>query len=632
MPSNVLPPAMETAELIWRDGVPESTKFGDVYFSRDDGLAETRYVFIERNHLPERFHSLGAYGHFVIAETGFGTGLNFLATWSEWLKQRPSEGDHAILHFISVERYPLSKADLRKALESWPELAPMAQELILHYPPLINGTHRLVLAGGRVRLTLYLGDVLDAWDDLEFQADAWFLDGFAPSLNPDMWLETAIGKVRTHSKPGTTLATFTSVGRVRRALAAEGFAMAKVAGFGRKREMLIGKLPVTENAPPQAHSPQSVAIIGAGIAGATLARNLAERGVPVILVDEAPEPGSGASGNAQGALYAKLGVDYNDQTELAVTALAFSQRFYQRWESEFWHPTGLLQLASTEQEQDRQRRFLSRNHYPDDVLSQVTAGEASELAGIPIHREALCFPQSGWLQPAMACNTLIDHPAISAMFDFRVESIRRERGQWVLHGPNNQQITAATLIIAAGHRTASIAPRAQGTEIRLKPIRGQVTQLRSESTQLPQVVICGTKYLNPPYNGYAITGATFDLRDNTPFPTLESHRENLEQLAQLLPSVNISGPADASELQGRVAFRCTTHDYQPAAGACPAKDEDCANGAYLLTGFGSKGLTWAPLMAEYLADRICGHPPCLNRRLSRRVDAERLYRKPLTDR
>lgn len=632
MPSNALPPAMETADLIWRDGVPESTRFGDVYFSRDDGLAETRYVFLERNQLPERFHSLGAHGHFVIAETGFGTGLNFLATWAEWQKQRPSEGDHAILHFISVERYPLSTADLRKALESWPELAPMAQELIRHYPPLIKGTHRLVLAGGRIRLTLYLGDVLDAWDDLEFQADAWFLDGFAPSLNPGMWLETAIGKVRAHSKAGTTLATFTSVGRVRRALAAEGFTMAKVAGFGRKREMLTGQLPVAANALPQTQPPQPVAIIGAGIAGTTLARNLAERGVPVFLIDQAPEPASGASGNAQGALYAKLGVDYNDQTELAATALTFSHRFYQRWENDFWHPTGLLQLASTEQEQDRQRRFLNRNQYPDNVLRPVTAGDASELAGIPIQREALWFPQSGWLQPALACNTLIDHPDIRTFFDFQVATIKRENDQWVLHGQDSQPIIAATLIIAAGHRTASLAPRTEGAELRLKPIRGQVTQLPHESFQLPHVVICGTKYLNPPHNGHAITGATFDLRDNTPFPTIESHRENLEQLVQLLPSVQTSVPEDASELQGRVAFRCTTHDYQPAAGGCPDNNQSSANGLYLLTGFGSKGLTWAPLMAEYLADRICGHPPCLNKRLSRRVDAKRLYREPLTDR
>ncbi|MGB2110249.1 MAG: tRNA (5-methylaminomethyl-2-thiouridine)(34)-methyltransferase MnmD, partial [Marinobacter vinifirmus] len=178
MANPVLPPAMEPADLVWRDGVPESARFGDVYFSRDNGLEETRYVFIGRNRLRERFTELADNRHFVVAETGFGTGLNFLAAWAEWLDCRPKD-DSAILHFVSVERFPLTRSDLEKALSFWPELAPQAAELIAHYPPLIQGTHRLVLAGGRIRLTLYFGDVLDAWRDLSFQADAWFLDGFA---------------------------------------------------------------------------------------------------------------------------------------------------------------------------------------------------------------------------------------------------------------------------------------------------------------------------------------------------------------------------------------------------------------------------------------------------------------------
>lgn len=125
---------MEPAELIWRDGVPESTRFGDVYFSRDNGLAETRHVFIGHNQLRERFRKLDRSGHFVIAETGFGTGLNFLAAGAEWLAQR-SRNDNAILHFVSVERFPLTRKDLEKALSFWPELSELANELIQQYPP-----------------------------------------------------------------------------------------------------------------------------------------------------------------------------------------------------------------------------------------------------------------------------------------------------------------------------------------------------------------------------------------------------------------------------------------------------------------------------------------------------------------
>jgi len=630
MSPDLLPPAMEPAELIWQDGVPESARFGDVYFSRDDGLAETRYVFIERNELPGRFAELNSNSHFVIAETGFGTGLNFLATWAEWLSQRPDGQDHAILHFISVERYPLSLADLEKALESWPGLQPLARELIENYPPLIKGTHRLVLGGGAIRLTLHFGDVLDAWNELEFVADAWFLDGFAPSLNPDMWLEQAIQQIRAHSKPGTTLATFTSVGRVRRALADKGFDMLKVPGFGRKREMLTGRFPAAEQVVAPAAGAEPIAIIGAGIAGAALARNLAERGVPVVLIDQANGPGAGASGNDQGALYVKLGVEYNDQTELAATALSFSQRFYQRWQGEFWHPSGLLQLAATDQEQDRQRRFLERNTYPENLLAAVTAAEASRIAGMPVQCEGLWFPSSGWLQPARACQTLIDHPHIRTVFDFNVDTLRYVDNHWVIKASDGRSLRATKVVVAAGHESGSLAPVPDGQSLRLKPIRGQVTRLPADDCQLPDVVVCGTKYLNPVYEGNAITGATFDLRDDNPVPTPEGHQENLDQLRELLPSVNISKHIQAEHLEGRVAFRCTTHDYQPVAGPCPVNDEAVQPGVFLLTGFGSKGLVWAPLLAEYLADRICEQPPCLNTRLARRVETGRLYRKQLT--
>lgn len=240
MQQSTLPPATESAELIWRDGVPESATFGDVYFNRDDGLAEVRHVFVGPSQLPERFRQVSAQGHFVIAESGFGTGLNFLAAWSEWMSQRPLD-DNAILHFVSVERYPLTRSDLVTALSHWPELRQLADELIELYPPLIKGTHRLVLAGGKVRLTLHFGDIAEALKQLTFKADAWFLDGFTPSQNPEMWHSGIIELVAEHCKTGTTLATFTSAGAVRRSLIECGFDIKIHPGFSHKRDMLVGQ-------------------------------------------------------------------------------------------------------------------------------------------------------------------------------------------------------------------------------------------------------------------------------------------------------------------------------------------------------------------------------------------------------
>lgn len=623
MPQTLLPPSIETADLTWHDGVPESTRFGDVYFSRDNGLAETRYVFIEHNQLAERFSKLPKGEAFVIAETGFGTGLNFLAAWQTWRQQAP---DHAsTLHFVSVERFPLTRPDLSRALALWPELAPLAEQLIAQYPPLTHGVHRILFDGGRVRLTLYLGDMMDAWDSLNFQADAWFLDGFAPARNPDMWLDQAMARIRHHSKPGTTLATFTAVGRIRRALESVGFDMRKTPGFGRKRDMLVGSLPIAES--PGGTAPQSsserIVIVGAGIAGCLLARNLAERGLDVTLLDSDTEAGSGASGNFQGATYIKLGVDYNDQSELALTALTFTQRYYNRFRDQHWHPTGLLQLAWSEQEQDRQRRFLERNHYPIEVLYPVDQQRASELTGVATATGGLWFPGSGWLEPARLCAELADHPNIRKAFGVTVGELEPAPEGWRIEIDEDSPLIAKQVVLCAGHLTPQLIPIAGA--FKLKSIRGQVTHLNAADMTNPNAVICGPRYLNPAHQGQALTGATFDLRDNNPEPTSDGHHENLSALAEFLPGV-VRDPSDQAKIaSGRVSFRCATHDYQPVADElCDAAGQRRHN-LYLFTGLGSKGLTYAPLLAEYLADRLSGQPQCLPGRLIRRLASSRVH-------
>lgn len=623
MRNSFLPPATEPAELIWRDGVPESTRFGAAYFNRDNGLAESRHGFIGASHLPERFRQVSSHGHFVIAESGFGTGLNFLAAWSEWQAQRPVD-DNALLHFVSVERYPLTRKDLEKALSCWPDLKHQAAELIEHYPPLIRGTHRLILAGGKVRLTLYFGDILNAWQDLTFTADAWFLDGFSPALNPDMWLNDTLQRVAAHSKTGTTLATVASDGDVRSTLDDVGFSTEIRPGFGHKPDLLAGEFTLDKPGGAAAGSSQPVAIIGAGIAGTLLARNLAERGISVLLIDQAAKPGAAASGNPQGALYVKLGVEYNAQTELAATALSFSQRFYRAWQSDFWHPTGLLQLATNPQEADRQRRFCLRNAYPSDLMMPVTASQATELAGIPVEHSGLWFPGSGWLAPAKACQELADHPLIETRFDYQIASMQPCNGQWCIRNSRGADRQAANVVIASGHEAAKLVP--VPGELRLKPIRGQTTQLPEALFNLPRTVICGSKYLNPADNGNATTGATFDLRDDNPMPTTLSNQENLAELKGMLPGISSCTTSMADQFDGRVAFRCTTHDYQPVAGILHDKSGVPVDGIYLMTGLGSKGLVWAPLLAEYLADVITGQPRCLSTRLVARLETRRLYR------
>ncbi|PHQ16832.1 bifunctional tRNA (5-methylaminomethyl-2-thiouridine)(34)-methyltransferase MnmD/FAD-dependent 5-carboxymethylaminomethyl-2-thiouridine(34) oxidoreductase MnmC [Marinobacter profundi] len=623
-------PSLQPADLVWRDGVPESRQFGDVYFCRDNGLEESRYVFIDRNQLPERFAGLAPGASFVVAECGFGTGLNFLATWQAWRRHAPA--DSGCLHYVTIEKHPLTVADLTRALALWPELAGFSAELLAQYPPLVEGVHRLVFDSGRVRLTVFFGDAQDGWEQLEFTADAWYLDGFAPARNPELWRANVITAVRQHSKAGTTVATFTSVGEVRRALAGVGFTMSKVPGYGRKRDMLTGILggnaseldgeaKESTEYPRRRQPPRSVAIIGSGIAGCTLARNLAERGVAVHLIDETTAPGSAASGNLQGALYVKLGVQFNYQTRLALAALLFSQRYYSNNAADHWHPCGLLQLAGDEREQQRQAKFIAGNRYPDAVLQPVDSDRATELCGVDVPRGGLWFPDSGWLEPGQSCRALARHRNIQGHFGHRVTRLTPCNGRWHIAIAGKNDLVTDHIVICAGHQSPGLIPVAGG--FRFRTIRGQVSLLEAARLKAPKAVICGNRYLNPVRDGICLTGATFDLHSDDAAVTEASHQENISELEGMLPGI-WQGEAPAPEdMRGRVGFRCTTHDYQPAAGPLCGPDGHELEGISLFTGLGSKGLSYAPLLAEYLADRLTGQPLALPKDIAARLNPDR---------
>ncbi|MCP4375390.1 MAG: tRNA (5-methylaminomethyl-2-thiouridine)(34)-methyltransferase MnmD, partial [bacterium] len=238
---------IRTADIDWRDEGPFCQKHGDIYFSADGGQQETEYVFLQGNRLVERWRTSQ---RFTIAETGFGTGLNFLVTAQAWLEQAPRE---ARLHFISVESTPLKLADLKRAQGRWPQLEEVADELQQHYPPLCHGHHQRSLFAGRVELTLMLGDAIEMYADLDCAVDAWYLDGFAPGKNPDMWDQDLFRQVARLSHQTTTFATFTAAGAVRRGLETVGFETQRPRGFGRKRNMLTGTMarpPAIESGQP----------------------------------------------------------------------------------------------------------------------------------------------------------------------------------------------------------------------------------------------------------------------------------------------------------------------------------------------------------------------------------------------
>lgn len=655
-----------TATLTWDEqGQPWSPVFQDVYFSRVNGLAETRHVFLRHNDLPQRWQGSDLNGGvFCIAELGFGTGLNFLAAWQAWRESPASIG--GTLHFVSFEKYPLRRDDLIKALALWPELAPFAQALIDHYPLPVAGAHRRVFDAGRVHLTLFIGDAQDGLDHLDFMADAWFLDGFAPARNPQLWMRQLCASVRQHSRVGTTFSTFTAVGEVRRTLQSLGFDVRKVAGFGRKRDMLCGQLTEDGTGPDQNPSAaaawlraptikpaQRVSIVGAGMAGCLLARTLAERGVHVHLLEASNTSAGGASGNPQGALYFNPGLSESDQERFALTAYLFSQQRFSEWhraddQADWWHPTGLLQAALDDQARARQARIAARWEGCETLLHEIDAETGTRLSGTPVHWGGLRLPGAGWVAPAALCAWAIQHPRIHFQGNTRIQTLQRlPEGGWILHADNGSRLTCEHLALCCAQAIGELlGPQ---LPLPLKRIRGQITQLPVEAVQSPpQLVLCGDGYIMPARDQRVLIGATFDLHDTDAQVKAASHQDNLGMLERWLPGV--LQPTKADDLEGRVSFRCATSDYLPIAGPVQdptyldrvlgvlrkdasqnplIPDDTWQSGLYVLGGLGSKGLATAPLLAEYVADLLTGQPTSLDIDLVSRIHPARFQVRAL---
>ena len=630
------------ADIEWReDGQPLSRAFDDVYFSSASGLEETRYVFLQQNHLPARWQALADGATFTIGETGFGTGLNFLASWALWEASAPAD---ARLHFISVEKYPLHPHDLERALQLWPQLSDQAQQLRGQYPPLLAaGVHRLQF--GRISLTLVIGEASAAFASLRQEqasfdrlVDAWFLDGFAPAKNPAMWSPQLFENIAALSKPGATFATFTCAGLVKRGLKEAGFTLEKAPGFGRKREMLRGQLQsCTEQTvtstpwhqpdyPPPGKEPEKglrVAIIGAGISGATVARALADRGCKVQVFEQGPQPGSGGSGNDQGILYAKLSPKPGPNGDFNLHALMYALRYYPGHCPSAFHACGLLQLAQDDKEQELQQQIAARlaPHQAEALVRPVDSEEASALAGVRLAFPGLFFPAAGWLRPRAICAELLRHDNIQVHCNTRVLSLRRTDSNWHIDS-DQRRFTSDVVIVCSANGVRQFE---QTAPLPLRPIRGQVSTARAtEKTRALQTVLCGDGYLTPEKSGQQSFGATFKLKDATVEVREQEHQENLATLAGL--QEEIAREFAGQLLSGRAAVRAATPDYLPIAGPVPqwdALEETYAGlrrnrkaliparshyqtGLFALAGLGSRGFAYAPLAAEVLAAWVTG--------------------------
>ncbi len=380
---------IKPAELDWTGEGPVSRVFGDVYFSAEGGLEETRAVFLGGCGLPEAWSGRSRY---VLAETGFGTGLNIMATLDLWRRTREPG---ARLHVFSVEAHPLLRADAARAHAAWPELAGISEALLDQWPKPTPGFHRIDLPAWNATLDIGHGDAAEMLQGWQGRADAWFLDGFAPSSNPDMWREEVLGLIAARSAPDARLATFTVAGAVRRGLAANGFDVSKVAGFGRKRERLEARLA---GAVRTASPLPSVIVVGAGVAGAAVVRALRRHGVEPLVV-EAEEPGAGASGAPAALVTPRLDAGRGPVAALGAQAFLRAVDIYRREAADAVLTEGVLRLARDERDAARLARIAAQPLWPEAALRPVDARSAAAILGEDTSRTGLLMADALVVEP-----------------------------------------------------------------------------------------------------------------------------------------------------------------------------------------------------------------------------------------
>jgi len=652
MPADI-PTPLQHAELDWdENGLPQSRHYGDVYFSRASGLAETAHVFLQPNRLAERFAALENGQRLVIGETGFGTGLNFLCAWRLFEQQAPAG---TFLHFVSVEKHPLNPEDLQRALALWPELQDLARQLLEQYVAVNPGFQQFRF--GRITLTLMVGDALECLGSLDARIDAWFLDGFAPAKNPDMWQPELFAQLARLSVPNATLATFTSAGVVRRGLLMAGFEVERIQGFGQKRESLKGRFDclVSETGKPWFARPifkpaqRKALVIGAGLAGCASAASLAARGWQVTLLERHAEIAGEGSGNPQGVLYLKLSAHGTALSQLVLSGFGYTRRLLRNLQQgRDWEACGVLQIAFDDKEAARQAELAGV--FPTTLLHTLDRTQAEQLAGVELRNGGLFYPDAGWAHPPALCRWLIDNPAIEVRTHRHPVELQRNGELWQAL-ENGTVLTEAPVVVLAG--AADVARFAQSNWLPLKRIRGQITGLpmTAQSTAL-RTVLCAKGYVAPARDGQHTLGASFNFADTDPTPSEAEHRANLEMLEEISSDLQRKLQTDSlpiEQLQGRVAMRCTSPDYLPIIGpladteafaetyAVLARDArqvpqtpcPCLDGLYVNTAHGSRGMISAPLSGELLAAWIDGDPLPLPRAIAEACHPNRFLLRKL---
>ena len=662
--------------------VPYAPRYDDLYHSEFGAWAQAREVFLQGSDLPSRWQ--GPAGRrrqrFVILETGFGLGNNFLATWAAW-RADPQRCEHLV--FISIEKHPLSREDMcamharHGQVDGEAEGVDLSHRLIKAWPPLTPGLHTLAFDDGdladaptehsvpfHVTLLLALGDVKEMIPALMASVDAFYLDGFSPSRNPDMWDPHWISRLNRLAAPGATAATWTVARPVRDALTQAGFVVTRAEGFGSKRDRIQARhaprfqasppagglwpSPDLGLAPSDADRPHAV-VIGSGLAGAAAAWALCREGWLVTVLDQHQAPAQEASGNPGGLFHSIVhgedGIHARAHRAAALQTAALASGWIKAGRVA-GQCEGLLRLDDSMNAEEA-HDVLQKLNLPADHVTWLDQAAAQAWSGADVPSGGWWFQQGGWLAPRDFVHALLADAQSTGRLTWlggaEVESIdQASSGLWQAMAHDGHVMAQGQSLVLANahgcHRLLASLPEALA--VASKPmgrVRGQISRLAPEVQHAPSTLarpVAGNGYALPLGGGVVLCGATSHHHDEDTRVRDADHAHNLGQAQRL----GVWGPPHQARsadeplpegIQGRVGWRATTPDRLPLVGALPLplsalhelpkpvrleqprlipRRRDLQGGLFILSGLGSRGITWSVLAGRLLAHWVTGSP------------------------
>jgi len=587
------------------DEVLRSKEFDDIYFSPVNGEEESNYVFLEGNKLRERIIS---NKNFTIGELGFGTGLNFLLTWKLFNELKLQD---SYLDYISIEGYPLSEKKINKIHERHPKLAKLWIELRKAMPPLWSGTHRINLNKGRVRLTLIYNDALEALKSSNFGVDAWFLDGFNPNKNEGIWSMKVMSEVYRLTKPTGTFATFSSAGFVRRNLEKAGFSVEKIKGYNLKKEMSIGQ---KKGKIKSKDIFSKFVIVGGGIAGASIANALKQRGHNPLVIERNDKLAQGSSGNIAAIQYPRLTTVNTPAGRLSLSCYRFSRNLAKKLGVAINDKSIILSVP--EREGVKQNKLLSQG-WPKDLIREINKEDKLEIANSEFNLGGIVHDHGGTIEPIKFVNTLMPND-IEIIFGKEIQGFTRNTEGWTITLSDKNKINAEILILTCSDGLNKIK---QTSVFNLQYTQGQVTYLnKNKFKNIPKTNFSFSGYVTPPVEGVITVGATFEKNSNERnYISKEASKININNIPNEVFRNLFSSNVNLSQLDGRVSMRVSTFDRMPMMG-------QIEDNLYILSALGARGMIMAPLLGEELASIILDLPIGLDVEIIKQCDPIRIER------